>query len=97
VKSSIQLIEQMIRSLTAMHFKLIHHRSAGKTSIGGTPIDELIAEIDAGISNRERMLACFKAEVAGTPEPSELTEIPSELHASAVSAEANEVGPSKLA
>jgi hypothetical protein len=93
MKSSIQLLEEIIRALTAMHLKLIHHRNAGKTSIGGTPIDELIAEIDFGILSRERMLACFKAEVAARPEPSEVTEVSSELLESAVSAKANEVAP----
>ena len=64
MKSSIQLLEEIVRNLTAMHLKLIHHRSAGKITIGGVPIDELIAEIDAGILNRQHMLACFKAEAA---------------------------------
>ena len=70
MRLSIQLLEEIVRDLTAMHLKLIHHRSAGKIAIGGMPIDELIAEIDAGILNRQHMLACFKAEAAARTEPS---------------------------
>jgi hypothetical protein len=66
MRSSIQLLEEIIRDLTAMHLKLIHHRSMGKIVIGGVAIDELIAEIDNGIRNREHMLACFKAELAAS-------------------------------
>ena len=64
MKSSIQCLEEIIRALTALHLKLVHHRSAGKTAIGGAPVDELIKEIDFGLSSYERMLARFKNEIA---------------------------------
>jgi hypothetical protein len=66
MRSSIQLLEEIVRDLTTMHVKLIHHRNAGRKTIGGMPIDEMVAEIDRGIRNREHMLACFKAELAGS-------------------------------
>jgi hypothetical protein len=74
MRSSIQLLEEIIRDLTAMHLKLVHHRNAGKTTIGGVSTDELIAEIDSGIASRERMLACFKAELTAGPPASQAAE-----------------------
>jgi hypothetical protein len=66
MRSSIQLLEQIIRDLTAMHLKLVHHRKVGRNTIGGAPIDEMIAEIDAAIRQREHLLGCFKAELAAS-------------------------------
>jgi hypothetical protein len=66
MRSSIQLLEEIISDLTAMHLKLVSHRSAGRSTIGGRPIEEMIAEIDASIRDREYMLACFKAELEGS-------------------------------
>ena len=64
MKTSIRLIEQIIRAKTALHLKLVAHRNDGKVDIGGKRIDELIAEVDAGLSSYERMLVLFKNEVA---------------------------------
>jgi hypothetical protein len=66
MRSSIQLLEEILRDLTAMHLKLVSHRSTGRNTIGGTPIEEMIAEIDACIRNGGYMLACFKAELEGS-------------------------------
>ena len=66
MRSSIELLEEIIRDLTAVHLKLIHHRGDGRNTIGGVAIDEMIAEVDADIRNREQMLACFKAELAAS-------------------------------
>ena len=66
MRSSMQLLEEIVRDLTALHLKLIHHRDAGRNTIGGMPIDEMISEIDGDIRNREHILACFKAELAGS-------------------------------
>jgi hypothetical protein len=64
MKSSIQLIEDIIRANTALHLKLVAHRNRGKVEIGGGRIDDLIAQVDAGISSYERMLVRFKDELA---------------------------------
>jgi hypothetical protein len=64
MRSSIQLLEEIIRDLTAMHLKLVNHRNAGRNIIGGMSVDQMLAEIDAGIRSRDHMLACFKAELA---------------------------------
>ncbi len=64
MKTSIKLIEQIIRAKTALHLKLIAHRNDGKVDIGGGSIDDLLAEVDAGLSGYERMLVRFKNEVA---------------------------------
>jgi hypothetical protein len=64
MKSSIQLIENIIRAKTALHLKLVAHRNRGKVDIGGGRIDDLIAQVDAGISSYERMLVRFKDELA---------------------------------
>jgi hypothetical protein len=64
VKTSIQLIEQIIRANTALHLKLVAHRNRGKSDIGGRRIDDLLAEVDARLSSYERMLIRFKNEVA---------------------------------
>ena len=39
-------------------------RNDGKVDIGGGRIDDLLAEVDAGLSRYERMLVLFKNEVA---------------------------------
>ena len=64
MKRSIQLIEQIIRAKTALHLKLVAHRTGGTVDIGGGRIDDLLAEVDAGISSYERMLVRFKNELA---------------------------------
>lgn len=64
MKTSIQLIEQIIRAKTALHLKLVAHRNGGKVDIGGGRIDDLLAEVDAGRSSYERMLVRFKNELA---------------------------------
>jgi hypothetical protein len=66
VRSSIELLEEIIRDLMAMHLKLMHHRGAGRNTIGGVAIDEMIVDVDADIRNREQMLARFKAELAAS-------------------------------
>jgi hypothetical protein len=64
MKTSIHLIEQIIRAKTALHLKLLAHRNDGKVEIGGRRIDDLLAEVDAGLSSYEQMLVLFKNEIA---------------------------------
>ena len=64
MKTSIQLIEKIIRAKTALHLKLVAHRNGDKADIGGGRIDDLIAEVDAGLLRYERMLVLFKNEIA---------------------------------
>jgi hypothetical protein len=64
MKTSIQLIEKIIRAKTALHLKLVAHRNGPKVDIGGGRIDDLIAEVDAGLLRYERMLVLFKNETA---------------------------------
>ena len=64
MKTPIQLIEQIIRAQTALHLQLVAPRKDGKVDIGGGLIDDLIAEVDAGLSSYERMLVLFKNESA---------------------------------
>ena len=64
MKTSIQLIGQIIRSKTALHLKLVAHRNGGKVDIGGGRIDDLLAEVDAGLSSYERMLVRYKNDIA---------------------------------
>jgi hypothetical protein len=64
MKSSIQLIEEIIRAKTALHLRLAADRSGGKLEVGGRRIDDLIAEVDAGLSSYERALVLFKNEAA---------------------------------
>ncbi len=64
MKTSIQLIEKIIRAKTALHLKLVGHRNGDKVDIGGGRIDDLIAEVDAGLLRYERMLVLFKNEIA---------------------------------
>jgi hypothetical protein len=62
--TSIQLLEKIIRASTALHLTLIAQRNAGKADIGGAPIGDLLAEVDAGLSRYERLLVLFKNELA---------------------------------
>jgi hypothetical protein len=64
MKSPIQLIEQIIRAKTALHLKLIADQNRGKADIGGESIENLVAEVDAGIFSYEQMLVRFKNEIA---------------------------------
>jgi hypothetical protein len=64
MKTSIELIEKIIRAKTALHLKLVAQRNGGKVDIGGGRIDDLIAEVDAGLSRYDRMLVLFKNEIA---------------------------------
>jgi hypothetical protein len=64
METSIQLIENIIRAKTALHLTLVAHRNDGKLDIGGGRIEDLLAEVDAGLSRYERMLVLFKNEVA---------------------------------
>ena len=64
MKSATQLIEEIIRAKTALHLRLAADRSAGKLEIGGRRIDDLIAEVDAGLASYEQMLVLFKNEAA---------------------------------
>jgi hypothetical protein len=64
MKSPIQLIEEIIRAKTALHLRLVAHRNGGEVDIGGKSINDLIAEVDAGIPSYERMLVYFKNKVA---------------------------------
>lgn len=64
MKSPIQLIEEIIRAKMALHLRLVAHRNDGEVEIGGKNVDDLIAEVDAGIPNYERMLVFFKNKAA---------------------------------
>ena len=64
MKTSIQLIEQIIRAKTALHLTLVAQRNDGKDDIGGGRINDLLAEIDAGLASYERMLVRCKNEIA---------------------------------
>jgi hypothetical protein len=64
MKSPIQLIEEIIRAKTALHLRLVAHRNDGEMDIGGKSVDDLLAEVDAGIPGYERMLVYFKNKVA---------------------------------
>jgi hypothetical protein len=64
MKSPIQLIEQIIRAKMALHLRLVALRNDGEMDIGGKSVDDLIAEVDAGIPGYERMLVFFKNKVA---------------------------------
>ena len=64
MKSATQLIEEIIRAKTALHLRLAADRSSGKLEIGGRRIDDLIAEVDAGLASYEQMLVLFKNETA---------------------------------
>ena len=60
---SIQFVEKIIRAKLALHLTLVAFRNDGKLDIGGGSIDDLLAEVDAGLARYERMLVLFKNEV----------------------------------
>ncbi|HZJ12153.1 MAG TPA: hypothetical protein VFD26_05815 [Methyloceanibacter sp.] len=64
MKSSTQLIEEIIRAKTALHLRLAADRGGGKLEVGGRRIDDLIAEVDAGLASYERTLVLFRNESA---------------------------------
>jgi len=64
MKTSIQLIEKIIRAQTALHLKLVARRNSGKSDVGGGSIEDLIAEVGAERSRYEWMLVLFKNEIA---------------------------------
>ena len=64
MKTSIQLVEQILRAKTALHLTLAADRNSGKLDVGGRRIDDLIAEVDAGILSYEQTLVLFKNEAA---------------------------------
>jgi hypothetical protein len=64
MKSSVQLIEEIIRAKTALHLRLAADRNDGKREVGGKCIIELIAEVDAGLLSYEQALVLFKNEDA---------------------------------
>jgi hypothetical protein len=64
MKTPVQLIEQILRAKTALHLTLAADRNGGKVDVGGRSIDDLIAEVDAGILSYEHTLVLFKNEAA---------------------------------
>jgi hypothetical protein len=64
METSIHLIEKIIRAKTALHLTLVAQRNDGKVDIGGGRIDDLLAEVDAGLLRYEQMLVLFKNEMA---------------------------------
>jgi len=60
MQTSIKIIEQIIRAKTALHLKLVALRKDSKVDIGGTRIDDLIADVDAGLVKYEWMLVPFQ-------------------------------------
>ena len=49
MQTSIKIIEQIIRAKTALHLKLVPLRKDSKVDIGGTRIDDLIADVVLGL------------------------------------------------
>ena len=74
MRTPVQLIEQIIRAKTALHLQLVAHRKDGKLDIGGGLINDLITEVDAGLSRFEWMLVLFKNETAATIMAESLTD-----------------------
>ena len=66
MKTSIHIIEQIIRAETALHLKLVALRKGGKVEIGGARIDDLIAEVGVRLRRSEWMLVLFKNELFAT-------------------------------
>jgi hypothetical protein len=64
MKTPVQLVEQILRAKTALHLRLAADRNGGKLDVGGRGIDDLIAEVDAGIASYEQTLVLFKNEAA---------------------------------
>ena len=75
MKTPEQLIEQIIRAKTALHLQLLTHRKDGKIDIGGGRRDDLLAEVDAGLSRFEWMLVLFKNETAAAIMAASLTDV----------------------
>ena len=74
MKTPVQLIEQIIRAKTALHLQLVAQRKESKVDIGGGLIDDLIAEVDAGLLRFEWMLVLFKNETAAVIMAESLTD-----------------------
>ena len=74
MKSPTQLVEQILRAKTALHVTLVADRNSGKAEVGGKSINDLIAEVDAGISSYGLMLVYFKNEIAAEAMASEIPE-----------------------
>ena len=66
IKTSIHIIEQIIRAETALHLKLVAFRKDGKVEIGGARTDDLIAEVGVRLRRSEWMLVLFKNELFAT-------------------------------
>jgi hypothetical protein len=81
MKTSIQLIEKILRAQTALHLKLVARRNDGRMDVGGRSIDDLIAEVGAERSRYERMLVLFKNEIAAAIMQSAEAEADSAPHA----------------
>ena len=64
MKTSIQLIEKIIRAQTGLHLTLVARRNGGTSDIGGASVDDLIARVGAERSRYEWMLVLFKNEIA---------------------------------
>ena len=73
MQTSIKIIEQIIRAKTALHLKLVALRKDSKVDIGGARIDDLIADVDAGLVKYEWMLVLFKNELAAAVMEAEAT------------------------
>jgi hypothetical protein len=73
MQTSIKIIEQIIRAKTALHLKLVALRKDSKVCIGGARIDDLIADVDAGLVKYEWMLVLFKNELAAAVMEAEAT------------------------
>ena len=80
MKTSVQLIEQIIRAKTALHLTLVAERNGGKVDIGGGHVDDLLKEVDAGLSRYEWMLVLFKNEIAAARMEAEAAEAPAREH-----------------
>jgi hypothetical protein len=80
MKTSVQLIEQIIRANTALHLTLVAERKGGKVDIGGGRIDDLLTEVDTGLSRYERMLVLFKNEIAAALMEADAPETPAREH-----------------
>ena len=74
MKTPEQLIEQIIRAKTALHLQLLAHQKEGKVDVGGGRKDDLLAEVDAGLSRFEWMLVIFKNETAAAVMAASLTD-----------------------
>ena len=98
MKTSIHIIEQIIRAKTALHLTLVALRKDGKADIGGARIDDLIAEVDAGLARSEWMLVLFKNEIAAANYGSRsrcISRRPGLGHIASVSSECTEIARCK--